>query len=703
MNPSNAPPPAPTPLQIWAGVECTVTRVEDTFRDQLVYAGHDRRPDDLDRFAALGIAAIRYPVLWERTAPDGLDRADWRWADERLGRLRDLGIRPIVGLVHHGSGPRGADLLAPGFVAGLAAFAGAVAERYPWVDAYTPVNEPGTTARFSTLYGHWYPHRRDDSAFARAMLHQSLATAAAMRAVRAHNPTAQLVQTEDLGRTWSTPPLADQAAFTNERRWLGFDLLCGQVGPGHPLWEYLTTIGLSERDVAPLRDAPCPPDVIGVNHYLTSERYLDDRLDRYPAHLHGGNARQAYVDVEAVRARPEGFEGVGAVLREAWARYRIPVAVTEAHLGCTREEQVRWLAEVWRETEAARDDGVDARAVTVWSLLGAFDWNSLLTRRDDHYEPGVFDLRAPTPRPTALAAMVRDLASGRPPSHPVLAAPGWWRRAERFAIWPGAPERRPAETPGPPVLLVGDGPLVSCLARSCRERGLAFASVGSSAHVLSAMRRRPWAVILGSVLAPDVSGAWAAACAASGTALAVFSPDRVFDGAAGRPYLEDDPVSPRTRTGRLAAATERRVTTVHPWPLIVRHGPLFGTDRPEDPLRALLAEVTQGGSANAPDRAIVSPTFAPDLAEAVLDLLVDRETGVWHLPNPGQATWVDLLRRVADLAGREALVALEVDAPADRVCVALESQRGWPMPPLEDALARAVRGFALGSSVEPAA
>src|SRR3712207_2719887 len=87
--------------------------------------------------------------------------ADWAWADERLGRLRELGITPIVGLVHHGSGPRHTSLIDPAFADGLAAFARAVAERYPWVAYYTPINEPLTTARFSGLYGHWYPHGRD--------------------------------------------------------------------------------------------------------------------------------------------------------------------------------------------------------------------------------------------------------------------------------------------------------------------------------------------------------------------------------------------------------------------------------------------------------------------------------------------------------------------------------------------------------------
>ncbi|NJK72614.1 MAG: phospholipid carrier-dependent glycosyltransferase, partial [Synechococcaceae cyanobacterium SM2_3_60] len=49
------------------------------------------------------------------------------------------------------------------------------------------------------------------------------------QAIRQVNPAAKLVQTEDLGKNFSTPLLAYQAEFENQRRWLSFDLLCGRV------------------------------------------------------------------------------------------------------------------------------------------------------------------------------------------------------------------------------------------------------------------------------------------------------------------------------------------------------------------------------------------------------------------------------------------------------------------------------------------
>ena len=75
-------------LELWGGIECTVNRVGDVYFDQVRKSGHHGRKDDIARFASIGLRAMRYPVLWERVAPDGLATADWTWTDERLKLLR---------------------------------------------------------------------------------------------------------------------------------------------------------------------------------------------------------------------------------------------------------------------------------------------------------------------------------------------------------------------------------------------------------------------------------------------------------------------------------------------------------------------------------------------------------------------------------------------------------------------------------------
>jgi dTDP-4-dehydrorhamnose reductase len=445
-------------------VEATVNRVGDRWTDQLRLTGHHDRLDDLDRFAELGLSAIRYPVLWERTetAPG---RFDWDWPDARMARLRALGTAPIVGLVHHGSGPAWTDLLDPGFAPGLAAFAGRVARRYPWARDWTPVNEPLTTARFAALYGHWHPHRRDEGAFWLALLNQIDAVRLSMRAIREAVPQARLVQTEDFGRTFGTAPCAAQVAHENERRLMTWDLLCGRVVPGHPLRERLERLGFGPRLDAIAADA-YPPDVVGMNHYATSDRWLDHRLDRHPPRLHGGNGRIAYADTEAVRARPEPPHGWAAHLRTLWRRYRLPLAVTECHLGCTREEQLRWFAECWADACALAARGVPVEAVTTWALVGSKGWNTLLTEPGGLYESGAFDVSTGVPRPTALAALVRDLARGLPPP-PLARQAGWWRRGR---VGPGDPE---ADDPADDGFLVhACHPAADRIVALCRLRGL---------------------------------------------------------------------------------------------------------------------------------------------------------------------------------------------------------------------------------------
>ena len=188
---------------------------------------------------------------------------------------------------------------------------------------------------------------------------------------------------------------------------------------------YLRWAGIRDRELDAVAQSSREPDIIGINHYLTSERFLDHRVDRYPHGSHGGNHRHRYADVEAVRVLGEGIAGPYALLRETWQRYQVPIAVTEAHLACTREQQLRWLGEVWDAAVRLKGEGVDIRAVTAWSAFGAHDWSSLLTRANGQYEPGLFDIRAPRPRETALGRMVRSLAVCGFHDHPTAQGPGW--------------------------------------------------------------------------------------------------------------------------------------------------------------------------------------------------------------------------------------------------------------------------------------
>ena len=714
-------------VELWGGIEPTLNRVGDRYFSQLERSGHCRRIGDLDLCADLGIRTLRYPVLWEHTMPDAGCEPDWRWADARLGRLRELAIRPIVGLVHHGSGPRHTSLLDPDFPAKLADYAARVAARYPWVDHYTPVNEALTTALFSGLYGVWYPHARSDRAFTTALLTQCRAVVLAMRAIRRVNATAKLVQTDDLGKTYSTATLRYQAAYNNERRWLAWDLLCGKVDRHHPLWDWLSTCGgTSEAQLAWFLENPCPPDIVGVNHYVTSERFLTEDVDAYAACYRGGNGRHAYADVEAARCvvRKDGIRGL---LEEAWARYRLPIAITEAHIDATRDDHLRWLVEVWQAASELRRNGADVRAVTLWALFGAFDWNCLVTRCRGYYEPGAYDVRADPPRPTAIASLAKSLATGTVPRHPVLSGPGWWRRPQRFLAEPvtldgvNGDDAPPAPQPKAPILITGaTGTLGRAFARICAQRGVDFAllsrrdlDITDPSSVESALaRHEPWAVInaAGYVRVDDAEREAelcyrantigprnvAAACARHDVAFVTFSSDLVFDGRRGEPYVETDRPAPLNVYGRSKAEGEARVLDQYPEALVIRTSAFFGPWDDFNYVTSVLRALRARRPFHAPADVIISPTYVPDLVNVSLDLLIDRAAGIWHISNGEPITWADFAVRAADAARLrpDTLVkcrSTELKLPAARPRYsALGTGRSMLMPALGDALLRYV-------------
>ena len=702
-------------LQLWAGPECTVNRIGDQYRDQLELTGFARRLEDLDRLAEIGAARVRFPLLWERTAPLEPGRYAWEWSDRRCQRMEQLNLKPIVGLVHHGSGPRYTNLLDPLFPQRLSEYARGVAERYPHIDAYTPVNEPVTTARFSGLYGFWYPHCRDDRSFVRALVNQMSATVLAMREIRKVNPNAKLIQTDDLGYTTTPGHLQYQADFENARRWLSFDLLTGRVTPSHPLWKYLLENGASEGELFCFAEQPCAPDIVGINCYVTSERFLDNRLSLYPPEWRYDNGRDRYVDVESVRVLGRLIGGFEARLREASERYALPVAVTEVHMGCTRDEQLRWLHEAWRSAEKLRSEGVDVRAVTAWATFGTVDWNTLVMRDTGHYEAGLWDVSGGTPRQTALVVLAKQLANGKAPDHPALLGTGWWQRESRLT-YPPHGEVTSLPTAGRPLLIAGaTGTLGQAFARFCAMRGLpahlltrAELDIASQASVDTALARwNPWAMIntAGFVRVDEaeheprqwrenVTGpaTLARACARTGVRLLSFSSDLVFDGGKPSPYVESDAPHPLNAYGRSKLEAERRVLKLAPEALVIRTAAFFGPWDGYNFVARTLDALRKGERWRAAVDQLVSPTYVPDLVQAALNLLIDGERGIWHLANRGVVSWAGFAQMVAEAAGLDAGlvdpipgVLLGQIAPRPRYS-ALHSERGLTLAKLEDAV-----------------
>lgn len=657
------------------------------------------------------------------------DPIDWAWAETQLRKIIDLGMEPVIGLVHHGSGPSFTDLMDPNFADELASFAGDVAKRFPFISYYTPVNEPLTTARFSGQYGWWYPHKKDQRSFVNMLLNQCEAVIKSMNAIRKINPAAKLVQTEDLSKTYSKRSLRYQSKFENERRWFSIDLLCGKITPDSKMWGYFKRLGITEERLRYFMDNKMEPDILGFNYYITSERFLDDDLKKYPPALVGGNGKDKYVDVEAARVRLDEPSGPAVLLMEAWERYSLPLVLTEVHIGCTREEQLRWLNDMWKTCCSLKETGVNILAVTPWSLLGAFDWNSLLTKEQMHYETGVFDISSGQLRPTALASMIRELASLHTFNHPLLGQEGWWKRDLRLL---GCNQTDNQEnivdlalhdsSGSAPLLVIGrNGTLAKAFARICELRAIpAICLSRNDINILkeSSIREvmeliKPWAVVNCSGFVDvdraenqsgecmDVNavapGKLASACRVQGIPFMTFSSDLVFGGEKNNPYTEKDNVKPLNIYGESKAMGEVNVLNEYPDALVIRTSAFFGPWDKYNFVYSVLQAMEKRQAIEVPGDVIMSPTYVPDLVNAALDLLIDNDHGIWHISNSGNLSWADFAEQVARHSTMEGFNLIRRKqgemswAAARPVYSVLESEKGPKLPSLENALERYFR------------
>jgi dTDP-4-dehydrorhamnose reductase len=262
------------------------------------------------------------------------------------------------------------------------------------------------------------------------------------------------------------------------------------------------------------------------------------------------------------------------------------------------------------------------------------------------------------------------------------------------------------------------GTLAQALGRFCRVRGLVFhllsrreLDVADEASVDAAVDAlRPWAVVnaAGYVRVDDAEAdaarcfrenvlgpsTLAAVCARRGARLLTFSSDLVFDGTTQKPYVESDGVSPLSVYGRSKARAEREVLRRLPEALVVRTSAFFGPWDEHNFLAHALRSLACGRPFRAAADSVVSPTYVPDLVDASLDLLIDGESGIWHLANRGALTWADFARRGAVLAGLDARLVEECATAALGLAAArprysaLGSERGHLLPPLERSLER---------------
>lgn len=156
----------------------------------------------------------------------------------------------------------------------------------------------------------------------------------------------------------------------------------------------------------------------------------------------------------------------------------------------------------------------------------------------------------------------------------------------------------------------------------------------------------------------------------AGARLIHISTDYVFDGKAGRPYVESDPANPQGVYARSKWMGEQFVREIGGDWTIVRTQALYGPRGPSF-LKAILGRVEAGEPLRVVDDQFVAPTRAADLAETLRRILEEGGPGTYHASANGECSWHEFARAILEETGRpdHPLVAIstaELSRPAPR-------------------------------------
>jgi beta-glucosidase/6-phospho-beta-glucosidase/beta-galactosidase len=366
-----------TTFMFATGVENSVPTIDNgrTRVDEMESCGHyDRWREDFALVQDMDIGYLRYGPPIHRTWL-GPGKYDWDFADQSFSELERLDIVPIVDLCHFGVPDWIGNFQNPDFPQQFCTYARAFAERFPWVQLYTPVNEMYICATFSARYGWWNEQLSNDGAFVTALKHIVRANVMAMRQILEVRPDAIFIQSESSEYFHAEAPSAIRPAeIMNSQRFLSLDLNYGRRLDSE-MYEYLMDNGMTREEYHFFLDNRLKQHcIMGNDYYVTNEH-------------------RVAVD-GTTRASGEIF-GYSEITRQYHQRYRLPVMHTETNLsqGPLGTEAVDWLWKQWANVLRVRNDGVPVVGFTWYSLTDQVDWDSALREKRGNVNPlGLYDL-----------------------------------------------------------------------------------------------------------------------------------------------------------------------------------------------------------------------------------------------------------------------------------------------------------------------
>ncbi|MCB2406959.1 family 1 glycosylhydrolase [Hymenobacter lucidus] len=359
------------------------TGIENSYPTILLPNGQEKRVDELEKakhyenwrrdfelVQEMGIEFLRYGPPYYKTHL-GPDQYDWEFTDLTFGALREMNITPIVDLCHFGVPDWIGNFQNPDFPRLFADYCRAFAQRFPYIQFYTPINEIYIAAFFSAQMGWWNERKSSDRDFVTTLKNLCKANVMGMQAILEVQPEATFIQSESSEYYHpECPEMFGKAQFLNEKRFLSLDLTYGYP-VSVTMYEYLLDNGMTRDEYHWFGSSDIKARCIMGNDYYETNEHL--------------------VKLDGSIVPSGDIFGYYVVTKQYFDRYHLPVMHTETNI---REPlAVNWLWRQWANAHRLKQDGVPLVGFTWYSLIDQVDWDTALREDNNRVNPlGLYDM-----------------------------------------------------------------------------------------------------------------------------------------------------------------------------------------------------------------------------------------------------------------------------------------------------------------------
>ncbi|WP_297824757.1 dTDP-4-dehydrorhamnose reductase [uncultured Methanobrevibacter sp.] len=172
----------------------------------------------------------------------------------------------------------------------------------------------------------------------------------------------------------------------------------------------------------------------------------------------------------------------------------------------------------------------------------------------------------------------------------------------------------------------------------------------------------------------------ALACREADSALVHISTDYVFNGENTRPWVEDDEIGPISVYGKSKLKGEQAILEILDKFFIVRTAWLYGVNGRNFP-KTMLELAENHSQITVVYDEVGTPTYTPDLAKAISQLIETEHYGIYHITNSGSCSWCEFARYIFEAAGKDVEVipvtAAQFARPAPRPHYSVLENRNW--------------------------